>query len=215
VSEGSFTNESSGALEIPTASGEDSGLVATNPSETFSALEIVPASGEVETMTMAEAARRTGTSRRTIARLIEADRIAGAVQDARGVWHLPVDGLLRAGLRIDEPIATPGEIVEEWTARYVTRAETAEAERDELRVLLADVEAERDELRQRAEAAEAAVIELRHRAELAEAVAVERSERITELRTFVNVFGQRELTVNAEQGRRWWQRKPRTETTAP
>ena len=145
-------------------------------------------------LTLAEAARRTGKSRRTLSRMIEADKITGAHRDDDGVWHVPTDGLLAAGLVLDAPRTPP---TDERLTEQTQRAEAAERR-------LA-------ELRRRLEAAETELIDLRRRAEVAEAVARERADTVAAL---VMVAGaQRELTTDVERGRRWWQRRA-TDTTS-
>lgn len=159
-------------------------------------------------LTLAEAARRTGKSRRTLSRMIEADKITGAHRDDDGVWHVPTDGLLAAGLVLDAPRTPP---TDERLTEQTQRAEAAERRLAEA-VARADL-AERDlaELRRRLEAAETELIDLRRRAEVAEAVARERADTVAAL---VMVAGaQRELTTDVERGRRWWQRRA-TDTTS-
>jgi hypothetical protein len=92
------------------------------------------------TFTVSGAAEATGKSRRTIARMLDADALPGATRDDSGAWCIPRDALLAAGLdlrsgmtpRASEdatdgrgggPKADDADQLSKWR----TRAEVAEA----------------------------------------------------------------------------------------
>jgi hypothetical protein len=100
------------------------------------------------TFTVSGAAEATGKSRRTIARMLDADALPGATRDDSGAWCIPAEALLAAGLEIHAP--KPPSEPQEATRVLPKASDTIEAH------LLA---------------------EWQRRAEVAEAIGVER-ERI-------------------------------------
>ena len=77
-------------------------------------------------LTLAEAAKRSGLSRRTIARKIEAGVIE-AERDASGAWRIAPTALLAAGVPLDAPAPPDPVPVVSDTALIELRAELAAA----------------------------------------------------------------------------------------
>ena len=64
--------------------------------------------------TISEVVERTGTSRSTIRRYRDAEKFPHAYKDSGGVWRVPLEDLLAAGLKIVDPthaeqVSTPSE----------------------------------------------------------------------------------------------------------
>ena len=153
------------------------------------------------TFTVSAAAEATGKSRRTIARLLDADSLPGATRDESGAWCIPLEALLAAGLRVHAP--SPPDEPQEHTPTPSTPAPAAEpTEAEQLRAELAD---------------------WRRRAEVAEAVAAERAAALADVRSALEL-AQRMLPVTttpettatpavpatsalAAQRPRWWRRE--------
>ncbi len=145
------------------------------------------------TFTLAEAARVTGTSRRTLGRLLDAGELPGAARDASGAWSIPVDALLAAGLTVhapappEAPQAAPSPFPPPSTPPIATAPDPAELNRL------------RDE-----------VADWRRRAEVAEAVAAERSANLVDVREalattrmMLNAGPQPAASTEAPRRRRW------------
>ena len=81
--------------------------------------------------TLREAAERTGVSQSTVRRRLDAGDFPNAEQDAAGVWHVPVEDLLAAGLSLSR---SPEERIDLRETRAV----------DQLRALLAEERAQRE-----------------------------------------------------------------------
>ena len=105
-----------------------------------------------------EAAAATGKSRRTIAWLLDAGRLDGAVRDATG-WHIPVEALIAAEL----PVYAPTPAVD--TLPPSTPAPPPTAPPTDLDALRAELE------------------DWRRRAEVAEAIAAERAAALDDVRS--------------------------------
>lgn len=110
--------------------------------------------------TVAAAARATGVSRRSISRLLETGKLEGATKTTAGVWSIPTEALLAAGLTLHAPEPPPN------TAENTSNASNpALSAADEVTVLRAELN------------------EWKHRAQLAEALATERAATLDDLRT--------------------------------
>lgn len=154
------------------------------------------------TFTVTAAARATGKSRRTIARMLDAGELADAHRDDAGAWVIPADALIAAGLTLHAP-SPPDPTPVPVSASPPTLADP-----------VADLRAE--------------VAEWRRRAEVAEAVAVERAAALDDVRSAL-ALAQRMLLPGpdvatavvmpspadtsrvepAPQRRRRWRRTPR------
>ena len=149
------------------------------------------------TFTVSSAAQVTGKSRRTIARMLDAEALPGATRDDSGAWCIPLEALLAAGLQVHAP--SPPDDQQEATERSLTPTEATEAE--QLRAELAD---------------------WRRRAEVAEAIAAERAAALADVRSALDL-AQRMLpastpstpsttptpiptTPTAEPRPRWWRK---------
>ena len=106
------------------------------------------------TFTVTAAARATGKSRRTIARMLDAGELADAHRDDAGAWVIPADALIAAGLTLHAP--SPPDPVSAPTPTPLADP-------------VADLRAE--------------VAEWRRRAEVAEAVAAERAAALDDVRS--------------------------------
>ena len=154
-----------------------------------------PTPSSASELTIAEAARATGASERTLRRKLHADALPGA-RMVEGRWLIPATALLAAGYRLTDPEPT--------TAPTIAQ-EPDSTERAPDGWLL-----ERADLEKRAELAE-------QRANAAEALATERLVRLE--RTESNLARalaaipaptpaepEHVIVESASQRRRWWQR---------
>ena len=115
-------------------------------------------SGMEPTLSLVEAASRTGRSRAALQRMASGGQIPGARKVGRG-WRLPISGLIAAGEVVSEtPVNTPNmEIVElrrelDELRREVetgrARLSTAERLESDLRGQIDDLRAANDDLRE-------------------------------------------------------------------
>lgn len=98
-----------------------------------------PQQTERPRLTIGQIAKRTGRSKRTVQRYLEAGKFPGA-EMVEGIWRIPLEDVLSAGLPLDrvqnpEPVKEApkedtGEDADEWKARAL-QAEAKVAELNE------------------------------------------------------------------------------------
>lgn len=80
--------------------------------------------------TLTEAVQRTGASRSTLRRYLEAGKFPNAYKDTSKAWRFPLEDLLAAGLSVSEPageraLSTPTEQASTAAAEQVSKLEQA------------------------------------------------------------------------------------------
>jgi predicted DNA-binding transcriptional regulator AlpA len=80
--------------------------------------------------TLTEAVQRTGASRSTLRRYLDAGKFPNAYKDSSKAWRFPLEDLLAAGLSVSEPPSeraqsTPIEQLSTATAEQVSKLEQA------------------------------------------------------------------------------------------
>jgi predicted DNA-binding transcriptional regulator AlpA len=80
--------------------------------------------------TLTEAVQRTGASRSTLRRYLDAGKFPNAYKDTSKAWRFPLEDLLAAGLSVSEPpaeraLSTPTEQVATATSEQVSKLERA------------------------------------------------------------------------------------------
>lgn len=152
--------------------------------------------------TISEAVERTGASRSTIRRYRDAGKFPSAFKDSAGVWRVPIEDLLAAGLSVNGParLDQVNQVSEHASPIPEHVAETLREKVNELERALAVEQAKNEGLTRAAAAAEQNARDLRQALRMlevgrSEQVQSEQVNRLTEHR--VNKPADQPLTMPA------------------
>lgn len=146
--------------------------------------------------TISEAVERTGASRSTIRRYRDAGKFAHAFKDSAGVWRVPIEDLLAAGLSVSDParVEQVSQVNEQVQPAHEQATVTLREKVTELERALAVEQARNEGLQRAAAAAEQNARDLRQALRMLE---VSRPEQATT--EHMNTVTEQVLTSPAEQ----------------